>query len=239
MNTNSTSALTQLNPVLRVASGDTVRVETMLTAPEMLRIVGVSDTEIPSSITAVDNSRPPGAIGNALTGPIYVEGAEPGDMLEVRILKFEFLHPYGWTQFRPNKGTLPEDFPYHHSVVVEIDPKAGTGDWGAGVKVPLGPFFGNFGVAPPAGMGRVGSGPPGGWGGNLDNKDLVAGSTLYLPVHVPGALLSFGDGHGLQGDGRLAVVDIDSPVGRRVWHRMQKLSNIGFAEFYDPSFDTI
>jgi len=156
-----------VKPVLRVASGDTVRVETMLTAPEMLRIVGVSDAEIPSSITAVENSRPPGATGNALTGPIYVEGAEPGDMLEVRFLKFEFLHPYGWTQFRPNKGTLPEDFPYFQGKLIRFNPEKGTAEFSPGITLKLAPFWGTIGVAPPARMGPVPSGVPGFNGGEF------------------------------------------------------------------------
>ena len=201
-----------VKPVLRVASGDTVRVETMLTAPEMLRIVGVSDTEIPSSITAVENSRPPGATGNALTGPIYVEGAEPGDMLEVRILKFEFLHPYGWTQFSPNKGTLPEDFPYFQGKLIRFNPEKGTAEFSPGITLKLAPFWGTIGVAPPARMGPVPSGVPGFNGGDFDNKELVAGSKLYLRVHVPGALLSMRDGHALQGDGEVSVAGVETSL---------------------------
>ncbi len=201
-----------VKPVLRVASGDTVRVETMLTAPEMLRIVGVSDAEIPNSVIAVENSRPFGSVGNALTGPIYVEGAEPGDMLEVRILEFEFLHPYGWTQFRPYKGTLPDEFPYFQGKLIRFNPEEGTAQFSPGITLKLAPFWGTIGVAPPARVGSVPSGVPGFNGGNFDNKELVAGSKLYLRVHVPGALLSMRDGHALQGDGEVSVAGVETSL---------------------------
>lgn len=201
-----------VKPVLRVASGDTVRVETMLTAPKMLRIVGVSDAEIPKSVSVVENSRPFDSAGNALTGPIYVEGAEPGDMLEVRILEFEFLHPYGWTQFRPDKGTLPEEFPYFRGKLIRFNPEEGTAEFSPGITLKLAPFWGTIGVAPPARVGPVPSGVPGFNGGNFDNKELVAGSTLYLRVHVPGALLSMRDGHALQGDGEVSVAGVETSL---------------------------
>ena len=148
----------RVKPVLRVAPGETVRVETMLTAPEMLRIVGVSEAEIPDSIKEVEASRPPDAAGNALTGPIYVEGAEPGDMLEVRILEMEFIHPYGWTQFRPYKGTLPDEFPYFRGKLIRFNPEEGTAEFSPGITLKLAPFWGTIGVAPPARVGSVPSG---------------------------------------------------------------------------------
>ena len=169
-----------VKPVLRVASGETVRVETMLTAPEMLRMVGVSDAEIPNSVTAVVNSKPFASAGNALTGPIYVEGAKPGDMLEIRILEFEFLHPFGWTQFRPDKGTLPEEFPYFRGKLIRFDPEKGTAEFSPGITLKLAPFWGTIGVAPPARVGPVASGVPGFNGGNFDNKELVAVSKLFF-----------------------------------------------------------
>ena len=202
----------RIKPVLRVASGDIVRVETMLTFPEMLRIVGVSEAEIPNSIKEVENSRPPGSTGNALTGPIYVEGAEPGDTLEVRILGFEFLHPYGWTQFRPGRGTLPDEFPYFRAKLIRFDPAAGTAEFSPEITLKLAPFWGTIGVAPPVMTGPVPSGVPGFNGGNFDNKELVAGSTVYFRVHVPGALLSMRDGHALQGNGEVSVAALETSL---------------------------
>jgi acetamidase/formamidase len=160
--------------------------------------------------------------GHMLIGPVAVEGAMPGDVLEVRILEARPRYDWGVNVFRPLRGGLPEDFPYHHSVVVEIDAEAGTGDWGAGVKVPLAPFFGNFGVAPPVGMGRVGSGPPGVWGGNLDNKELGPGATVYFPVFHEGALFSIGDGHACQGDGESCTSALEAALTGTVELRLRK-----------------
>lgn len=202
----------RVEPVLRIASGDTVRVETMLTFPERLQTLGVPDAEIPDSIQEVVRSRPPGAAGNALTGPIYVEGAEPGDTLEVRLLRYEFLHPYGWTQFRPGRGTLPDDFPYFRAKLVRFDPQAGTAQFAPGITLRLAPFWGTIGVAPAVETGPVPSGVPNFNGGNFDNKELVAGSTVYFRVQVRGALLSMRDGHALQGDGEVSVAALETSL---------------------------
>jgi len=203
-----------LKPVLRIASGDTVRVETMVAGGlERLRLAGVQDSEVPDSLKQIEKSvtdRGPGV--HPLTGPIYVEGAEPGDVLEVRILGFEFLHPFGVTGFRPGSGTLPDEFPYARFKLIRIDPKAGTAEFRPGVRLKLAPFWGSIGVAPPSLIRRLSSGPPGAHAGNLDNKELVAGSTLYLPVHVPGALISMGDGHGLQGDGEVTITALETSL---------------------------
>ena len=203
-----------VKPVLRVASGDTIRVETMVAGGlQRLRAVGVSEQEIPESLKAVEDAvkeRGPGA--HPLTGPIWIEGAEPGDSLEVKIIGFEFLHPYGVSGFRPNAGTLPDDFPYVALKLVRFDPKSGTAEFSPGVHLKLAPFFGSIGVAPDSLVGRISSGPPASHAGNLDNKELVAGSTLYLPVHTPGALLSIGDGHGLQGDGEVTVTALETSL---------------------------
>jgi acetamidase/formamidase len=204
----------RVKPALRIVSGDTVRVETMVARGiERLRLAGVKDDEIPQSLKDVESAitdRGPGA--HPLTGPIYIEGAEPGDSLEVHIEAIEFLHPYGVGGFIPGSGTLPEDFPYARFKLVRLNEKAGTGEFAAGVTVKLAPFFGSIGVAPPPIMGRISSGPPGPHVGNLDNKELVAGSTLYMPVHVPGGLLSLGDGHGLQGDGEVSLTALETSL---------------------------
>ena len=202
----------RIEPVLRIASGDTVRVETMLTFPERLKTLGVSDEEIPNSVREVAASRPPEAPGNALTGPIFVQGAEPGDMLEVRLLRFEFLHPYGWTQFRPGRGTLPDEFPYFRAKLIRFDPEAGTAEFDDGISLKLAPFWGTIGVAPSVETGPVPSGVPNFNGGNFDNKELVAGSTVYFRVHVPGALLSMRDGHAVQGNGEVSVAALETSL---------------------------
>jgi acetamidase/formamidase len=203
-----------VKPVLRVASGDTIRIETML-ARGLPRLIaaGVADGEIPNALKVVENTvkeRGPGA--HPMTGPIWVEGAEPGDVLEIKILDFEFLHPYGVSGFIPGNGTLPEDFPYTYFKLVRLNARAGTAEFAPGITLKLAPFFGSIGVAPSPLVGRISSGPPGSHTGNLDNKDLVAGSTLYVPVHVPGALLSAGDGHAMQGDGEVTLTALETSL---------------------------
>lgn len=203
-----------LKPVLRVMSGDTIRVETMVAGGlARLRAAGVPEGEIPEALKAVEagvSERGPGA--HPLTGPIWVDGAEPGDVLEVRMLGFEFLHPYGVTGFVPGSGTLPDDFPYSRFKLIRFDVGAGTAAFAPGVTLRLAPFFGSIGVAPSPLVRRVSSGPPGPHTGNLDNKELVAGSTLYVPVQAPGALLSLGDAHAMQGDGEVTITALETSV---------------------------
>jgi len=203
-----------VKPVLRISSGDTVRVETMIARGlQRLRAAGVKEDEIPESLKTVERAvteRGPGA--HPMSGPIWVEGAEPGDSLEIKIVGFEFLHPYGVSGFIPGGGTLPDEFPYVGFHLVRFDPRAGTATFAPGITLKLAPFFGSIGVAPNPLVGRISSGPPGPHAGNLDNKELVAGSTLYLPVHVPGALLSIGDGHAMQGDGEVTGTALETSL---------------------------
>jgi acetamidase/formamidase len=226
-----------VKPVLRVASGDTIRVETMVARglPRM-RAAGVTENEIPESLKAVERTvteRGPGA--HPMTGPVWVEGAEPGDVLEVRIVAFEFLHPYGVTGFIPDNGTLPTDFPYARFKLVRFDARAGTANFAPGVTLRLAPFFGSIGVAPSPLVGRVSSGPPGHHAGNLDNKELVAGSTLYIPVHVPGALLSFGDGHAMQGDGEVSLTALETSLRGTVQIAVRKQMRLGWPRAETPT----
>lgn len=147
-----------------------------------------------------------------MTGPIFVDGAEPGDTLEVRVVTIEFLHPFGVVAFNPGGGVLPDEFPYAHFRLLRWKPGDTSVEFRPGVSLPLAPFFGSIGVAPPPLVGRISSRPPGWHGGNLDNKDLVAGSTLFLPVHVPGGLLSMGDGHAMQGDGEVTGTALETSL---------------------------
>jgi acetamidase/formamidase len=142
-----------------------------------------------------------------LTGPVAVAGAEPGDALRVDIERIDLGNEWGHCAFRPLGGTLPEDFPYSRILHIPVDKEAMTCrvPVGPGVTLPLAPFFGVMGVAPPPAWGRISSKEPRAHGGNLDNKELVAGTTLWLPVHVAGALFSAGDGHGVQGDGEVCI----------------------------------
>ena len=194
-------------PTLKVASGDTIVVETMGHAePEMDRIGGVPESQIPDSLKQMEAyAKANHFTGDPKAGPIYVEGAEPGDTLEIHFLKFDFLHPYGWTQIIPGRGTLPNEFPYFKDKIVYYDTAAGTAQFAPGITLPLAPFWGTVSVAPPNVPGAFLAMSPGPFGGNMDNKELVAGSILYLPVQVPGALLSFNDSHGLQADGEISI----------------------------------
>jgi acetamidase/formamidase len=226
-----------LKPVLRAASGDTIRVETMVAGGlGRLRAAGVAESDIPEALKAVEaavTERGPGV--HPLTGPIWIEGAEPGDTLEVRILGFEFLHPYGVTGFIPGSGTLPDDFPYSRFKLIRFDVGAGTASFAPGVTLRLAPFFGSIGVAPSALVRRVSSGPPGAHTGNLDNKELVAGSTLYVPVHVPGALLSLGDAHAVQGDGEVTLTALETSVRGTVQVRVRKDMRLNWPRAETPT----
>jgi len=204
----------RVKPVLKISSGDTVRLETMLAGGlDRLKLAGVPDGEIPQSLKEVEKAvtdRGPGV--HPLTGPIYVNGAAPGDTLEVHILALEFLHPYGVTGFRPGGGTLPNEFPYAKFKQIHVDSRAGTAEFAPGIRLKIAPFWGTIGVAPAAGIYRQSSTAPDANGGNLDNKELVVGSTLYLPVQVAGGLISIGDGHALQGDGEVTLTALETSL---------------------------
>jgi acetamidase/formamidase len=211
-------------PVLRIATGDRVRIETMVARGlQRLKLAGVTDAEIPKSMQAIERAvtdRGPGA--HPMTGPIFVDGAEPGDALEVRLLAIDFLHPFGVAAFSPGGGVLPSDFPYAQLRLLRWQAGAESIEFRPGVRLKLAPFFGSIGVAPPLLSGRISSTPPGWHGGNLDNKDLIVGSVLYLPVHVSGALLSIGDGHAMQGDGEVTGTALETSLTGTVEIRVRK-----------------
>ena len=207
-----------LPPVVRIRSGDWIRVESLVARGlERMREAGAPESDFTAAMIEVENTvteRGPGA--HPLTGPIYVEGAEPGDVLEVRILDTELLMPSGVSAFRQGGGALPDAFSHSGLRLFELDGEAGVARMGSTATIPMRPFFGSIGVAPPPERGRVSSTAPGEHGGNLDNKDLVAGTTLFLPVHARGALLSIGDGHAAQGDGEVSGTAIETSLGGTV-----------------------
>jgi acetamidase/formamidase len=203
-------------PVLTIASGDTVVVHTLLTnSPAGLEKAGVAPADVEPALRAVyagvpASERGPG--GHVLTGPIAITGAEPGDTLEIRILKIDLAIPYAYNAFRYGAGFLTDDFPYARMKIVPLDRKAMLVRFAPGVDVPLRPFFGSMGVAPPPAFGRYDSAPPTINGGNMDDKALVAGTTLFLPVHASGALFQVGDGHAAQGNGEVDITALETSL---------------------------
>jgi acetamidase/formamidase len=191
-------------PVATVASGDTVVLECVSGGPDVMPPAG-SGLVVPPALAAIHAANLPRAPGHIITGPVAVEGAMPGDMLEVRIERIELGADWGFCGFRPLAGTLPEDFPERFLTHIPVDRARGTCRLPYGVELELAPFFGVMGVAPPPGWGTISTVQPRAHGGNLDNKELVAGTTLFLPVLAPGALFSAGDGHGVQGDGEVCI----------------------------------
>jgi acetamidase/formamidase len=200
--------------VLKIRSGDTVVFETLLTnSPEGLEKAGVSPGQVQQNLRDIYKEvtkKGPG--GHILNGPVYIEDAEPGDTLEVRIQKIDLAIPYAYNGFRFGAGFLTNDFPYSRIKIIPLDRERRMARFAPGIEIPLHPFFGSMGVAPPEGYGRINSAPPGIHAGNMDNKELVAGTTLYLPVHAKGALFEIGDGHAGQGNGEVDITAMETSL---------------------------
>ncbi|UAJ12051.1 acetamidase/formamidase family protein [Polymorphobacter megasporae] len=201
-------------PVLRIKSGDTVVFKTLLTSsPAGLEKAGVAPDAVEPSLRKVfDEVKDRGPGGHILTGPVAIEGAEPGDTLEVRIDKVELAIPYAYNAFRYGAGFLTDDFPYSRIKIIPLDKKRMVANFAPGIEVPLHPFFGSMGVAPPPAFGRYDSAPPTINGGNMDDHSLVAGTTLFLPVHAAGALFEIGDGHAGQGNGEVDITAMETSL---------------------------
>ncbi len=197
-------------PVLTIASGDSVTIDTVSGNANFLP--PKDRFHIPPELLAIHKEVTPGPGPHILTGPVFVEGAEPGDVLEVQIEEVTCRQDWGHNIFRPLAGTLPYDFPETHGTLIALDRERMMGRLPWGLEIPLAPFFGIMAVAPPPAWGRVTSIMPRAFGGNLDNKELVAGTTLFLPVFVPGALFTCGDGHAAQGDGEVNVNAIETAL---------------------------
>jgi acetamidase/formamidase len=201
-------------PVLRVKSGDTVEIQTLITSsPKRLEDAGVPAEQVEQSlrdITKEVTNKGPG--GHILTGPIYIENALPGDVLEVSIVSVRLAIPYAYNGFAPGRGFLPEDYPYPKMKIIPLDEKRMVAKFAPGIEIPLHPFFGSMGVAPPELTGKFSSNPPWIHAGNLDDKALVAGTTLYIPVHAAGALFEVGDGHAGQGNGEVDITAMETSL---------------------------
>jgi acetamidase/formamidase len=196
-------------PVLKIRDGQTVAIDTVShggLTEDPVKFFG--DAGIPKNQVLQDVidiaaiPRTSGFGGHVLTGPIYVEGAEPGDMLEVRIHKITPRVPYGVNNPGPG-GVDPTLVAERSSKIIKFDMARKVGRYPSGIEVPLVPFMGIMAVAPSPQVGQVGSRAPGNFGGNLDFAALKDGATLYLPVLAPGALFYTGDSHAGQGDGEV------------------------------------
>ena len=202
-----------LPPALTIKSGQVVEIEALshqgLTTERdpvgFFEAYGIPANDVLPDAVAVYNQvkRPKGASVHILTGPIYIDGAEPGDMLEVRVLDIQFRVPYGVNNTGPGKGVLPHLLTSPCAKLIRVDLERRVALFSADIEIPLNPFMGIMAVSPPKSLGMVSSTPPGAWGGNMDLKCLGVGSTFYLPVFNKGAQFFTGDGHALQGDGEV------------------------------------
>ena len=200
-------------PVLRIASGQTVRIDTVsqqgITAGidpvEFFGAAGIDPGQVLDDVKQIYRNvkREPGAGGHVLTGPIYIDAARPGDMLEVRILDVEFRIDYGVNNSGPGMGAAPELLTEVARNIIRLDLERGVAKFSPRIELPLAPFMGIMAVAPPPAQAPANTRPPGAFGGNIDLKMLTRGATLYLPVFNEGAQFFTGDGHGLQGDGEV------------------------------------
>jgi len=201
----------QSRPVLTVHSGDSVRMQTLSTcgAPERMIANGVKPEDIPPYTAPIYNEvKDKGPGGHILTGPVAIAEAEPGDVLEVQILKVELDTDFACNGFSLNKGFLPMEYPYSRSKIIPLDRKAMLAHFAPGIEIPLKPFFGSMGLAPAGG--KIDSAPPFAHAGNMDNKELVAGSTLYIPGAAKGGLFQAGDGHAAQGNGEVDITALET-----------------------------
>ncbi|MGH9557837.1 MAG: acetamidase/formamidase family protein [Bryobacteraceae bacterium] len=204
----------QAKPVLTIKSGDTVEIQNVWGNPNGLVAAGLPADEVQPELREIyqkvpRDQRGPGV--HILTGPIAIEGAEPGDVLEVRIREVHLDVPYAWNTFGRNSGFLTGEFGSKMKII-PLDREHMVAHFAPGIEIPLKPFFGSMGVAPDSSAGKINSGPPGNFGGNIDNKELVAGTTLYLPVHARGALFEAGDGHAAMGNGEVDITALETSL---------------------------
>ena len=234
-------------PVLEVDSGDTV---TLRSFPAGGRaFLPFDPARVPADYLAALDALPAGPGPHFLTGPVFVRGAVPGDTLQVDILDATPTMDWGFVSILPLLGTLPDEFTEYETIHPAIDRARGVCVLPWGTELPLDPFFGIIATAPPPAWGRCTSSVPRAFGGNMDNKELKPGATLYLPVFNEGALFSAGDGHGVQGDGEVCVTALetglagtfrltvrkDMPVERPFAETATHLMSIGLDEDLDDA----
>ncbi len=212
-----------LAPALTVNSGDTVDVETYTG----YHVYDQAPAEFltPEFVDICQNLPPERQIAGGphlLTGPIYVRGAKPGDVLEVELKAIAPSLPLGFNAIRTGWGALPSKFPQPSLRFIPLDLENHIAEFpvNSGIKIPLKPFFGILGVATPETSRN--SIPPGAYGGNIDNRELQAGAKIFLPIFVPGALFSIGDGHSAQGDGEVNVTAIETSMNGRIMLKLRQ-----------------
>ena len=242
----------ELEPALVVNSGDSIDVETYTgfyiydkAPPEFLT------AELLEICQHLPTERKVGVGPHLLTGPIYVNGAEPGDVLEVKLQDISPRLPIGFNAIRPGWGALPQQFTEPRLRFIPLDLDKGVAQFpnGSGISIPLKPFFGILGVA--TDETNRSSVPPGVYGGNIDNRELRVGSSIFLPIFVPGALFSLGDGHAAQGDGEINVTAIETSMNGTIQIKLRKdlqlsaplaetptdIITLGFGETLDQAFE--
>jgi len=221
-----------LPPALTIRSGQIVQIETLshqglLTERDPVSFFGAygipPEQVLPDAVEIYSKMRrPKGASVHVLTGPVYIEGAEPGDMLEVRVLEIKFRVPYGVNNTGPGRGVLPELLKGPTAKLIRLDLDRNVAIFSQDIEIPVNPFMGIMAVAPSRSLGMISSTPPGAWGGNMDVKELCRGATLYLPVFNQGAQFFSGDGHAVQGDGEVdgGAVEISlAPTFQFILHK--------------------
>jgi acetamidase/formamidase len=209
-------------PIMRVQPGQLVTIDTLShqglnTGDDPIAFFakgGIKSEEVlKDAVDVYGRVKPPPGMGaHVLTGPVFIEGAEPGDMLEVRVIDVKLRVPYGVNAANKGSGVLPDLLSEPVFRIIRFDTERNVALFSPEIEVPLAPFMGIMAVAPPADMATVSSRPPGIFGGNLDLKQLTRGSTLYLPVFNPGALFFTGDAHAAQGDGEVDGTAIETSV---------------------------
>src|SRR6266542_5594329 len=200
-------------PVVTIESGETVTLASVSGTPD---VMPPAPFKIPPALPAIHQAKTKRMVpGHMCVGPVAVRGAQPGQVLQVDIEAIDLNYDWGYTAHRPLSGALPYDFPDRDLIHSVLDGKRMVGKLPWGMEIALRPFFGVMGVAPPPAWGTISTLPPRKNGGNLDNKELTAGTTLYLPIFVEGANFSAGDGHAVQGDGEVCINAIETGlVGR-------------------------
>jgi acetamidase/formamidase len=222
-------------PVLQIKSGDFVKVHTLVTSnPSELERIGIPPDEIEKELKEVQvvDKRGPGP--HVLTGPISVTGAEPGDVLEVRIQSVELAIPYGYNRIA-DPGFLSDEIFVRNVRAIRFDTEKMIAHFSPGIEIPLRPFFGSMGVAPPKYAGKISSAPPWIHAGNLDNKELVAGTTLFIPVHVKGANFLVGDGHAAQGNGEVDLTAIETSLRGKLQFIVRKDMKLSWPRAETPT----